>query len=157
MYVVGQAPAMTGGNRSPLTGPASHRLSEMSGVTRKTWLLRTARLNVFDTWPGKSGKGDAFPLQAAREIVDDLLPRLQGRPVILLGGNVSAAFQYNHGPFEWHWHRFMWIARCPHPSGVNRWWNDSRNVAQAQRFWRSLFRRGKAPHDAWSRGRMMTG
>jgi len=32
--------------------------------------------------------------------------------------------------------------RCPHPSGINIWWNEERNVRAARRFWRDLIRRG---------------
>lgn len=156
VYVIGQAPAMTGGNRSPLAGPASHRLSACAGVSRDVWLRRTERVNLFGVWPGRQGKGDAFPMAEARLAADELLPRLEGRPVVLLGGNVAGAFRFKHNLFEWHWHRGFWGARCPHPSGVNRWWNDAQHEAAARLFWRNIFAgKKRVPRDDWLRGLRM--
>ena len=35
------------------------------------------------------------------------------------------------------WDEFE-VAVCPHPSGINRWWNYKNNVAMAQWFWVEL-------------------
>jgi hypothetical protein len=50
--------------------------------------------------------------------------------IVCLGAKVSAAF-YTKGPLEWWsavWMGGPTIYKVPHPSGMNRMWNDSRNV-----------------------------
>jgi hypothetical protein len=107
------------------------------------FLDRFRRVNLIDEFPGKSGKGDRFPMDEARRGAIRLIMHgafAQG-PVVLLGAKVAEAFEFEiRPPFS-----FMpldvaphGICVCPHPSGVNRWYNEPRNLRIARRFWRSL-------------------
>jgi hypothetical protein len=109
----------------------------MCGLPLDAFLARFERVNLLPAFPGKAGKGDRFPRAAARQAALALLPALQGRRAVLLGGRVAAAFGLPRAPL------LVWqplaggeVAVAPHPSGINRWWNDPRNVRRAKRFWR---------------------
>lgn len=97
-------------------------------------------INVLDRWPGKEGKGDAFPLELAAPRAARIVVCEQSRErIILLGTRVARAFGVPSMPF------FLWFptighhcAIAPHPSKVSRWWNDIDNRLQAKAFWKGL-------------------
>ena len=95
-------------------------------------------VNLLDRWPGKKGKGDAFPLDEARASARRL--NLWGKPlVILVGRNVARAFGANSVAYlEGFLLGYVNAVVIPHPSGLNRWWNDPANTERARRFMRSL-------------------
>ena len=65
--------------------------------------------------------------------------RVDGRTVVMAGRGVAAAFGIRRVPYlTWVQHRGMTTAILPHPSGVNRWYNDPRNKRAAERFLRSI-------------------
>lgn len=89
-------------------------------------------MNLLAEFPGKSGKGDAFPIALARARAARM--RLGGE-VVLLGRHVARAFGAQGAPFlEWFDLRGAWAAVVPHPSGVNHWWNDPANTNRAAVF-----------------------
>lgn len=102
------------------------------------------RMNVLDYWPGSArGKGDMFPLTEARRSLHHVIAKLDGGRyyrLVLLGRKVAHVFGHGEDKlFAWSWdERGFRVAVCPHPSGVNLWWNDSRNVARARRFFRGI-------------------
>jgi len=65
-----------------------------------------------------------------------MLPELRGRWVLLIGQGVARAFGVQAGLLEWVEREGAWLAVVPHPSGVNRWWNELRNVERAAAFLR---------------------
>ena len=67
----------------------------------------------------------------AREVGD--------RRRIYLGKRVSAAFRFDEDFFVWRRSQVV----CPHPSGLNRWWNEPANVQSAAAFWKLLLKEGK--------------
>jgi uracil-DNA glycosylase len=142
--IIGQAPGRRG-DGEPLSGMAGRRLAALCCLELEELLDRFERVNLLKTFPGKSGKGDAFPLAEARTAAVGLLSAVAAhRHTILLGSNVARAFQLHRLPLlEWR-DAFRdlgsFVAVCPHPSGVNRWWNDSANFVRASRFWRDLAR-----------------
>lgn len=64
--------------------------------------------------------------------------RRLGRNVVLLGRAVAAAFEFAQPSLEWCIFRGMFVAACPHPSGLNLWWYDQMNRERARTFWRQL-------------------
>jgi hypothetical protein len=103
--------------------------------------MRVERVNLLRRWPGRDGKGDHFPLRAARTAADALAPRMVGRHVVLLGRGVARAFCVDgmRPHFEW-WYDAAYectLALAPHPSGVNLWWNDPSNLEAATAFWKA--------------------
>lgn len=133
--IVGQAPSRTSDPAEPLSGRSGQRLAELCGITMPDFLERFERINLLVGWQGKNGKGDRFEPGAAPERVAQALLYLRARNVIILGAINSTSLgviwpklsfrPFNAGNFAW----------CPHPSGINVWWNDRVNVAMARRFW----------------------
>lgn len=77
-------------------------------------------------FPGKNGKGDAFPRAT-------VLPRLPATAV-LLGRSVARAYGHDAPWFEWRPVGRKLVAAAPHPSGISHFWNDPRNTRRARRF-----------------------
>lgn len=141
VLIVGQAPGPRTDPSEPLSGPSGRRLAALCGLELPDFLARFDRVNLVFAHPGKLIKGDAFVgAVAAREAAFALWPRIVGRRAVLLGHRVARAFHAGHLPY-FRWHRLedgTRIAIAPHPSGVNLWWNDPKNVKRARRFWHEL-------------------
>jgi uracil-DNA glycosylase len=164
--LIGQAPARAGDGRA-FTGASGNRLRGLLALPDWESLDATFKLlNVFP-WPlpkRASGKGDEFPIEKARQhammlrgatrnglIFREIWPN---DAVILCGTRVWKAFQLPSSPeplvpylIKEGWDRFpseglgyegWWAYMLPHPSGVNRWWNEPENVASAQRFLKAM-------------------
>lgn len=132
----------------PFSGAAGRRLSDLIGQDI-TQAFETR--NLIHTWPGASHHGSLFPLSRARSGAIELfrsMPHISETRMILAGGRVAKAMKMSHLPqLEWKLRRVkfkaapegtfwvwrdVWVARIPHPSGVNREWNDPK-VAEAVR------------------------
>jgi hypothetical protein len=140
--MIGQAPGRTPG--PVLGGRAGRRLAELAGIDDLSEFFELR--NLLDRFPGKAGKGDAFPIVEARAAALRLMPELNERRVILLGRNVASAFPHESvrtAPYLFwirtgdEWSTTTWLV-LPHPSGVNLWWNDPRHVADASALLRRL-------------------
>ncbi len=116
-------------------GSTGWRLWKMmpEGTTRGQYLDMFERHNLL--------RARAWDQAKAREAARDLLPKLDGRLVIVLGTQVRAALGLP-GAEPLVRNRFMkdftrrafyfdWIA-FPHPSGRNRWFNQPENMARAR-------------------------
>lgn len=145
--LIGQAPGPKSDPDEPLSGRCGARLADLCGLEPDVFLARFRRVNLIQTFPGKAAKGDLFPLDLARAGAVSLLMTgvFGSTKVVLLGDNVAKAFGFKPGSYPLL--RFLpcgatahGIAFCPHPSGVNRWFNDPKNVRAARRFWRDLAR-----------------
>lgn len=118
------------------------KLATFSALSFETFLRTFARANVLARWPGESsGKGAAFPLRQARRRAEILRRRfVGGRLVILLGLRTASAFGLSVGYF-----RRVRVGRAvavvvPHPSGVNRWYNERANLRRMRAFMRAAAR-----------------
>ena len=137
--IIGQAPARGNDDKLPFAGASGARLASLAGVGEsgddlpEHFELR----NLISKYPGKtgSGKGDAFDLAAAKLQAGVIMEEIYGsdrRWVLLMGKSVARAFGMGNReylkPYAWSMHLFVIF---PHPSGVNRWWNNPYNVEQA--------------------------
>lgn len=93
--------------------------------------------NLLHHWPGACGKGSAFPLDLAYDYAWRRLDEWKGRVIVLLGKRVAQAFFHDHVKnvpyfqwFEWEEER-TFLCVIPHPSGINRQYNDPKNVRLA--------------------------
>lgn len=145
--LIGQAPGPRSDPGEPLSGRCGARLAELAGLQPERFLRDFRRVNLIERFPGKSAKGDLFPLDLARKGAVQILltGAFQSTKVVLLGDNVARAFGFKPGSYPLL--RFLptgatrlGIAFCPHPSGVNRWWNEKKNLRAAAKFWRELAR-----------------
>lgn len=138
--IVGQAPSSDAPDARPFTGRSGRRLAALLDVEHECLPVLFDLVNLLDRWPGKAGKGDAFPMAEAKARAARLLPTFLARPWILIVGKATArAFRLRNPKYlEWVSFSGTSVAVVPHPSGVNRWWNDPANVARAEVFMRSL-------------------
>lgn len=141
---VGQAPSRTSVGRPAFDGSSGDRLARHAGLCDRDELRHAfALFNLLSTYPGAAGKGDGFvACGRARRAVQRLRSRLRRRPVVLCGRHVARAFRADH--LDWlEWARVdgLRVAVLPHPSGVNMWWNDPGNRADARTFLDELPRR----------------
>lgn len=135
LFLIGQAPARGGDPARPLLGVRSaKRLQELCEMTPEEYEGAFDRANLLPKWLGNAGKGDKFDMKKARAAAGRMLPRMVGRRVILLGQNVAQAFGLEQNYLEWVNVLDARIAVLPHPSGVNRWWNDKTNLGMAKAF-----------------------
>ena len=137
LLLIGQAPSRTGDPAAVLIGRSGIWLADLMGISLSEYVRRTDRVNLFDRWPGKNGKGDAWDIGEAGRRAVRLMPMLEGRQTIFLGRNAAAAFGMPKVPW------MTWIvafgggvAVIPHPSGIVSWWNDAGNRAAASEFLR---------------------
>lgn len=64
----------------------------------------------------------------------------EGGPYVLAGKRVAVALGVRAAYFQRVEFAGSWAVVVPHPSGVNRWWNDGQNLGRAKRFLRRLAR-----------------
>lgn len=143
-YLVGEAPSRTGdsGWEYPLWGRPTRRLLtwlEMDTTSNtdddemyRILLTMFRPVNLLQRWPGRSGVGSAFPRSEAGEAWSDLRLRIEGVPVILLGRRLAHVSGIQD---DWR----VWslldgtdhtpITHVPHPSGLTRTYNDSRECS----------------------------
>lgn len=141
--VVGQGPSQTTQNDPPFTGPSAKRLASLMGATLDEFLGVFYPVNVCDSWQGKAdnGKGDAFKVKAGSAL-DKMLEASKPGGLVLVCGLATARAIGMKKPqlfrvTDWEDRR---VAVIPHPSGVNRFWNDDENVAQARAFLSGLWK-----------------
>jgi len=131
ILVIGQAPGRKPGGA--LMGRAGEKLADLHGVPHAEFMATRDVINLLDYFPGKAGKGDAFPMAEAREQAARYDLSRWDR-VVFLGRNVACAFGLRAPFLAWHLLDGSLCAAVPHTSGVNTWWNDPRNEAAARRF-----------------------
>lgn len=135
ILVVGEAPSKWMKEREvsePL--PLARReLAQLAGLSLVQFNQKFECINLLKEWPGKQGKGDAFPMDLARAAAARV--KLDGRRAVFLGQRVAAAFYIDIPILQWRTASWGETAISPHPSHVNRWWNLLGNKQQAARFW----------------------
>lgn len=130
-------------DRYALTGRGSRRIASLAGIARETYYRETTRTNVVrhpDDWY------DSILVEQGAERVRVMM-RDHERTVVL-GRRAAHALRLDDVPLlEW-WSWYVdgggsrLVARCPHPSGLNRWWNDETRTGAARAFWRDVFATG---------------
>lgn len=133
-----------------LVGESGHFVARVAGLDFPTYCAAFERRNLLDRWPGSNGKGSDFPLQKARFAAVRLLPTLHGQHAVLLGKRVARAFWIEDDYLHWNEHVYrpegepakvvasFHAAILPHPSRINRWWNEPENERRARRFLRQI-------------------
>lgn len=142
----GRSPVQYHNDRYALSGASGRRLAALAEVDLVDFLVATERTNVVELpehW--------LVPTAVAAGI-QRIARQMGGRRTILLGSRVAKAFGvYDARQMEWRPIKFVTkgnemadglVARMPHPSGRNLWWNDPANVARAAVFWREAITSG---------------
>ncbi len=94
-------------------------------------------VNLLAAYPGREGRGAAFPIDEAREAAVALSDRLVTHPwgkqfgaVFLAGKRVARAWGLATAQYLVEQPGFpVPTYVVPHPSGINRWWNEPENRA----------------------------
>lgn len=101
------------------------------GLTEKEYIKRFDRMNLCD-----SGKWSTK--EAAKRVEALYVERgLDPAPFVLLGSKVTKAFKLRFEPFTLAWQILGGVERriiaiLPHPSGLNRLWNEENAFARAR-------------------------
>ena len=135
--IVGMAPGH-GDSSKPIEGRIGRHLAQLSGMPYEEFLERTERVNLVEhdvprgSWPTEEARA------RAKVLVQLFVPK---RIVLLLGRPVAQAFGLGALDYFSPTRASLLgssspaiVYVVPHPSGLNRWWNDPANVAQARRF-----------------------
>jgi len=165
--LLGEAPSKSGDRywMFPLSGAVAETLCRVAeippqpGGTRYgqwTWALydHFECENLIERWPGRQGRGSAFPIEVARPLAVALLSRIEGRVVVVLGSRLASLFTL--ATKSWHEkavvvddHGVVHHARCeiaaiPHPSGLNRVLNDPAERERSGAVLREAMQRARA-------------
>jgi len=113
-------------------------LAELARLTMPEYYRLFTRANLLQEYPGKAGKGDAFPMRLARPAAKALRPHLSAfKEVVFLGKMVAEAFSHWGDWFEWRGDAPR-LAMSPHPSRISTWWNIPGHGKRAGQFWLDL-------------------
>ncbi len=141
--LIGEAPSKNEDTPQPLEGRVGSRLANLAGLRLDHYMELFERRNLLQVRQDTAAKGFEFDEKAAaiEAVTMRNLYFKDGRVIVLLGKRVAKAFgvkevyfiqQQYHGPD---------IRVMPHPSSVNRFWNDLANVKQAEEFMQGIVRR----------------
>jgi uracil-DNA glycosylase len=134
--LLGEAPSRGSDPTRPFSGRSGDRLRALVGGELEE---RFEVANVLGEWPGSAGKGSRWPrplIARARMVEVTIELGLAGRMVVACGRRVAAAggVPACASVLEWIDGPLFRVAVLPHPSGVNRWWNEPGNVESARAF-----------------------
>lgn len=138
--LIGQAPAKYSEGLPALCGHSGRHLASLAGLPPAAFMAAVETRNLLSHFPGAAaGGGDLFPRRAARAAAERMEAELVGRRVLFVGAGVASVFGHlGTPPLAWHRGDGYRFAVIPHPSTVNRWWNDYANRRRAARFLREV-------------------
>jgi uracil-DNA glycosylase len=143
--IIGEAPSKNEVTEHPIEGRIGRRLAACAGLTLPEFLAHFDRVNLLHVRQDTKEKGFEFDAAAARKAATLLKPSFKrGQTVLLLGGRVAEAFGIHDAYFTWHVVNGARLYIVPHPSGVNRWWNDPINKLCAEQFMQAIVRNSHA-------------
>lgn len=143
ILIIGEAPSKNEPLPRPIEGRIGRRLADFADVSFDTFLARTERMNLLAVRQDTAEKGFEFDhvvaAERAREVVKNLEPE---RVVLLLGKRVAKAAGIAKDYFiPCFCENGALIYVVPHPSGVNRWFNDPKNLAKMSGFMKAIINR----------------
>lgn len=138
--------------RIALTGACGKKLAAVLGVTFDEF-LRMPRANLNARWNGKLSKGDLFDSLEGFGAATGVVTKRPAFRYVALGLGVAKCLGVRNPEFlrESPSERFslgapstgprpVRVFVLPHPSGVNRWWNDPKNHTRARRALRKFMK-----------------
>lgn len=129
LLIIGQAPSRTSDPDEPLTGRSGRRLADLLGVAFDV-VLTSERRNLNHKWTQKNGR-DGFDGREAADTAERIMSEDGPKRVVILGAKVAGAFGLTWKPLHSERAFGRSFLMIPHPSGLNRWWNDSKNRRSA--------------------------
>jgi len=151
--IVGEAPSRLGDPRKPLAGPNGKKIAKLAGMSYDE-LIACRRRHLNPHYHRKVGKNDVFDHAKGSVVAADVLMDWRVERIVLLGKNVAQCFGFRDLPFlaeiSIYGRRFLIF---PHPSGVNRWWNERRNEQRARQLLQRFLRGESGLAGSGRRGR----
>lgn len=136
VLVVGVAPGPSHGERRAFLGSSSGAaLERLWGMQPGELGLLADTANLAPSWPGRAsgGLGDAVPAKVELVRAAAELDLTGYSAVVLCGAAVAGAMGFDPEPLRVHERDGRRFLVLPHPSPVNRWWNESSNRTAARR------------------------
>lgn len=142
LVIVGEAPSNAQARRCPLEGKSGNRLAALAGMSFQELSRLTIIINATNGYARRRGKGRTINARAAKKFFANELLDMRPSIVLVLGKRLAHAAGLRKEYF---------IEQClvgakayvfPHPSGVNRWFNDPANEFRACKFLRKLLTDG---------------
>lgn len=136
-WLYGQAPSRRAGSERAFDGASGRKLAELTGLSHDEFLERFETRNLLNGYPGRSDTGgDLFTLALASEAATKATHDwADGDVVVLAGRHVARAFGVYDLPYFQVAH--VWggvsLVVIPHPSSINRLWNDPETSERAAR------------------------
>ena len=134
-----------GDPRKPLAGPNGQKIARLAGMSHDE-LIGCRRKHLNTHYSGERRKGDAFNRAEGNANAGDVLLDWRVERIVLLGKNVARCFGLRDLPFlpeiRIYGRRFLIF---PHPSGINRWWNERRNERRARQLLQRFLRGETVP------------
>lgn len=123
--LVGQCPGVGGHPDYPLYCLPRHmsggRLQRKLGISRRLYLRLFTRVNVMRH---HQPRWNASVRRSAKENARTILANSSARTVYVFGALVAEAFGITVDWFSSQVVDEVVVVKCPHPSGLNRLWND---------------------------------
>jgi len=143
--LVGQAPSRRGDPRRPLAGPNGRKIARLGGMSYDE-LVACRRKHLNTHYDGKRDKRETFDHAKGNANAADILLDWRVERIVLLGKNVARCFGFGDVPFlaevRIYGRRFLIF---PHPSGINRWWNERGNQRRARQLLQRFLRGETVP------------
>lgn len=140
--IVGEAPSKNEVTERPIEGRVGKRLAAVCGMPLADFLSHFERVNLLHVRQDTKEKGFEFDLAAGKKAAEKLRDSFkEDQIVILLGGRVAEAFRVHDHYFVETRVNFARLYIVPHPSGVNRWYNDRSNMDAMVAFMKSIVER----------------
>ena len=143
--LVGQAPSRRGDPCKPLAGLNGQKIARLAGMSYDE-LIACRRKHLNTHYSGKRRKGDVFDRAKGNVNAASVLMDWHVERIVLLGKNVARCFGFRDLPFlaeiSIYGRRFLIF---PHPSGINRWWNERRNERRARQLLQRFLRGETVP------------
>jgi hypothetical protein len=138
--LVGQAPSRRGDPRKPLAGPNGRKIAQLAGMSYDE-LIACRRKHLNTHRSAERGKSDRFDHAKGNINAADVLLDWRVERIVLLGKNVARCFGFRDLPFLAEISLYgRWFLILPHPSRVNRWWNERRNERRARQLLQRFLR-----------------
>lgn len=111
-------------------------IHEVCGMTAEEYVQLFDRMNLVE--------GEDWNFRRARRAAKKLVPNLRGREVAVLGRETMRAIgPRGLAPCQSVRHEGATLVYLPHPSGLNRWYNDKLNRWSAGETLAAMVRRSK--------------
>tara|TARA_Y100000310_G_scaffold276127_1_gene293077 strand:+ start:256 stop:762 length:507 start_codon:yes stop_codon:yes gene_type:complete len=147
LLLIGEAPTLKYRGMPPFSGPTGARLCEVFDADFRSY---ADAINILSDPQRRKEKGSEYNAEKAKEnarLVADYLARTPWglfTGIVFAGKRVAATFGFEDLEYfvpgelpvrtikgRWRWLK-VWT--MPHPSGVNRWWNEDCNLQKAKRW-----------------------